>query len=466
MTESLLAGDLSDDQRESLNIIRSSGSALVEIINDILDFSKLDAGRLELLEEPLPIDDLVFEIAGLVNRGLDRPRVTILVDIAPEVPPVLVADAKRTRQILHNVVGNAYKFTETGQVRISLDYNGQQLTTRVEDTGVGMPPDMLSSIFEAFSQVDNTKMRRFDGTGLGLAITKGLVEAMSGTISVASEPGKGSCFTISLPVSESSPDTFAPLLAGRKILLMGLKKDCANYWQGRLERLGAEVSQVADEQLPDFEGPEAGTATDIVLPDTPFEDQMSEVFRKDHLFCHILSAQKTTTATTVWLDPHCVNNVLASKFKPEVTEEVLQSDTNGLGQLDLKVLAAEDNKTNRLVLKKLLANTGLALNFCVNGQEAVDQLCCAHNYDAVLMDISMPILGGIDATEQIRAWEHKNGAHPLPIIALTANVGLEDQKIYRSAGMTDFVPKPYRKKDLLDALQRHAGAANSPKAAE
>lgn len=247
MADHLLGQEIPQNQRDALEIIQSSSTALVEIINDILDFSKLEKGMLELQEEPTDIDDLVYELVEVIRRGMEKPDVRFVVSITPAVPAILVTDPKRLRQILLKLIGNAYKFTLCGEVAVHLDFNDGRLVVQVADTGVGIASDDIGKIFGSFAQADNSQTRRFEGTGLGLAITKRLVDVFGGRISVTSELGKGSCFDVSLPVKVSQLKA-APL-SSERILLCDLPDELADFWKVRFERLGATV-HVATAQNP------------------------------------------------------------------------------------------------------------------------------------------------------------------------------------------------------------------------
>lgn len=446
MTESLLEENLDDAQRDSLKVIRSSGTALVEIINDILDFSKMDSNNLEIVAEPTAIDDLVYEVAGLIKRGISKPEVDVRVEIETSVPLGLNLDGKRLRQVLLNVAGNAYKFTTEGHVLISVGHVSGQLTVSVADTGVGIPADKLDHIFEAFKQVDSSSTRKFGGTGLGLAITKGIVAAMGGEIHVTSKIGVGSKFTFTLPAPAAQIETRN--LKGHSVLLMGPEEATSKYWDMRLRRLGAQTRILLDDDLNDALETTDFSPTAVILC-IAAGDSYPEIEPLHGLQPYLVGIEKPKTDLMSWMDNFCTNEALLGKFlEKEAPNAPAEFDLN---LENLRVLAAEDNATNRMVLKKLLSKTGLQLEFCVNGQEAVEALTQRHEFDVVLMDISMPVMGGVEAVERIRQWEAATLSHQVPIVALTANVSAEDQETYIRTGMQAYLPKPI-KKDALVAL--------------
>ncbi|NRB05906.1 MAG: PAS domain-containing protein [Rhodobacteraceae bacterium] len=446
LTQALLEDPFKDDHRETLNVIKSSGTALVEIINDILDFSKLESDAFDIFPQETEIDDLIFETAGLVKRGFEKPEVEVRVTIDPDVPATLMLDPKRMRQVLLNVVGNAYKFTPAGQVSIHAAFTGNSLTITVSDTGVGIPKDKLPTIFDAFKQIDNSKTRNFDGTGLGLAITKGLMTAMNGTIAATSTLDHGAQFVLTLPTTGTAGHG-APLSSNR-VLLLGANADVVSRWENRLSRLGAHTKVVLDCDLAAEPDPPDFVPTDLVICDTAVQPKYSDLTWAQDLQCFVVGLERPKQAEVIWLDPFITNQAILDKFghavAPQHTEEQKSPD--------IRALVAEDNRTNQLVLKKLLARTGISLTFCNNGQLAFDALSKNHDFDIVLMDISMPVMGGIEATERIRSWEESTAARAVPIIALTANVSEEDQAAYAEAGMNAFLPKPFQKEALVQAI--------------
>ncbi|MBO9395359.1 PAS domain-containing protein [Shimia sp. R9_2] len=457
MSEVLLDEDLSTEARESVNVIRSSGLALVGIINDILDFSKLEAGQFETSSEPVLIDDLVYEVVGLVKQGLEKPDVAFEVTLDKAMPRVIWSDAKRLRQILLNVVGNANKFTLSGRVRVSLQRRAHtqddSFEIHVSDTGVGIAEDKLDRVFEAFKQVDNSATRTFDGSGLGLAITKGLIDVMEGQISVSSVLGEGTTFTIVLPLCTTGCG-HAPInnLNGKHIAILTQDSpDLARFWQDRLAYVGAEVVLL---RMSEFNLPLMNRHA-ILVGGSKLPKSAQQNVEKSK--CHVfeIGDSDQTRGKYPSLSPLMTNSTLIERLSPE--EDALNTPRDTKTELpNWRILAADDNKVNRLVLEKLFKNQPVEFQFCVNGQEAVDAFQDDPSFSVVLMDISMPIMGGLEATLRIREFELVHGLAPTSIIALTANASKEDRETYLAQKMNAVLSKPFKKEELLDLLWEFA----------
>ncbi|GHA40782.1 hypothetical protein GCM10008927_01260 [Amylibacter ulvae] len=350
MSDLLNETTLTPEQREFCTTITNSSQALLTIINDILDFSKIEAGKMLLIHEPFDVARTLQEVNNLLAPKA-REKQIAMIDQTDTHIPLIMGDAGRLRQVFLNLIGNAVKFTNTGQVTTKLqidnDEEQQVLNLRVTDTGVGIPQKNINKIFAAFEQVDNEATREFDGTGLGLAISARMIELMGGTINVTSQEGMGSTFTISMPVT---------------------------------------------------------TVTD-----------------------------KITTAKHLVLRDY---------------------DNPTRFDIDGYILIAEDNKTNQLVIRKMLQKLGLEIKICQNGQCAVDTFK-QRRPELILMDLSMPVMGGLSAAREIRAYETKNALSACPIIALTANAMQSDRENCLAAGMDGFLSKPINKGVLIKKLQSH-----------
>lgn len=347
MTQLLEETDLDSDQKLYTNTILSSARTLLALINDILDLSKLDAGQISLNPCDFDLHRCFDETIQLLRTQGEAKGLILEVERDVDLPRYLHGDDHRLRQILNNLVGNAIKFTEEGRVKVTVEAEpvaggGVMLNCAISDTGIGIPKDMLTGIFERFSQADAAISRRFGGTGLGLAISRRLAETMGGRITVQSEIGSGSCFTLSLPFA-----------------------------------LG-KTSEISSAPLPE--------------------------------------------------------------------EEAIRDGLSGL-----RVLVAEDNRVNRLLIQKFLKNTSLELEFAHDGAEAVDK-AKLFTPDIILMDVSMPVMDGLEATRVIRSW----GLPQPAIVALTANAFDSDREACLSAGMNEFVTKPITRSQLLDVLTSFA----------
>jgi signal transduction histidine kinase/DNA-binding response OmpR family regulator len=480
MAEILGETQLNPDQRECAHTILKSSEALLTVINDILDFSKNETGEVLLQAETFCFYDAVFDVAGLLGPAMGGRDVEVCVDYPRSVSHWIEGDEGRIRQILMNLVGNSVKFTSDGHVTIAVRSELDRLIVSVTDTGIGIPQDKLSHIFGAFHQADMQVSRRFEGTGLGLAITRQLVEQMQGEISVTSTEGQGSTFTVNLPLIAKSPPRHSshPIwsdfsnFAGRHVLVVddlddvvaGLKQTLTG-WNMIVHtcKSAQEVLALPSDLLADL---------DLAIIDDGLEDLalVEQMWRSQKsalcaVILHTTNARETEEVLPFQDAMHLIKpareDSLAGRLHaawgqtspPKQQNEgpsVAKSDLAGL-----RVLVAEDNKTNRLVLGKLLKSTGVDISFCENGQEAVDHFK-SHGADVILMDMAMPVLDGIGATEAIRTYEQANDRVACPIIALTANAMPADRKICEEAGMSDFLTKPVRKAELVAALRKQA----------
>ena len=463
MTGFLLDTALSPEQQEYAETVRSCADGLLEILNDILDFSKIEAGKLDL--EPLPFelrevleDALAMVAPKAAPKGLEMAYL-----LAPGLPRTVLGDAGRVRQILVNLVGNAVKFTEKGQVLLrvgpSVDAQGNAMVAvSVEDSGIGIAPEALPRLFSSFTQADGSMARRFGGTGLGLAISRQLVEAMGGQIHVESELGVGSRFqfTLHLPAVVSGKLPEPSLLAGRKVafiaaptiarachlaLFAALDLEATPYDQPAAEGYGGAQALVVDlvslgEQALASLSPGAGSLPVLLLmpagkrPPEGFHQVMGRPLRlasiQDGLIRVLGLARAVATPVVV-----------------------------GPGQRKGRILVAEDNPVNQKVIVRILERMGLRVDVVANGLEAVEAVGRLP-YDLVLMDCQMPEMNGFEATAAIRANEH-DGRH-LPIVALTAHAMAGEMDRCLKAGMDDYTTKPLRLAELervLDVFQFH-----------
>ncbi len=486
MAEILNETGLTPEQRSYAETIQASSEALLRIVNDILDFSKLEAGKSQFLEQPFALRDVIFDVAILVAPIADSKGVELYIDLPDDTPSHFVGDSGRIRQVLLNIIGNAVKFTLDGHVGLVLRYDESQkhpLTIAVNDTGVGIPEDQIDHIFQAFEQVESTVARRFEGTGLGLAITTRLISAMEGELSVTSKLGVGSCFTVALnlPVTEGcDPERDALMqqvdqIRGKRVLVV-CPLDAAHAIHKRL--LGGWGLDVQIHQTPDSViNRIKSDCPDCILVDTPMEADTARTFCHDVwaqagsaqvpvLFCTESSQVNTLKQLKSHGPVHALMKPARGKYILRCLLDALSNHqpTAGLPDTSTKpaavvedfsqfnVLVAEDNRTNQLVLRKMLEPTGIQMTFCGDGQAAVDA-ARSGLFDLVLMDMSMPVMDGLQATRQIRQLEQDMEQPPCPIIALTANVMDTDEKACREAGMVDFLTKPVRKKILMERIK-------------
>jgi len=494
MTALALETELDPKPRRYLGVVDSSARNLLGLINDILDFSKIESGRMDLEEAPCDVHRIVEEVAEIFRARVIEKRIEFVAHVERTVPRQLLGDALRIRQVLINLVGNAFKFTEKGEVvlRIGLAAppspdGALRLAVEVRDTGIGIPPEAQGKLFQEFTQVDSSTSRKYGGTGLGLAITKKLVEKMGGTIRLRSEPGRGTSFQFDLALRQD-PEAREPArsagegLAGLRVLVVednASTRDLLRTLLGmfRMETLEAADGEgawsalaasskegaarldaaVVDWDLPGIKGTEvvARIRSHPVLRDLPVvlvsayvrpEDQDEALRTGANVFL-----QKPITASS--LHDALLDASGIARKEPAAPEG---ADAGGFG--GVRVLMAEDNETNQMVARELLGPAGVSLDVVGDGRAAVER-AASGGYALVLMDMQMPVMDGIAAAKAIR---ESMGDRAPPIVALTANAMKADVDRCLAAGMVDFVAKPIDRALLFRTLRRHlpsAGAA-------
>lgn len=473
MAELLCGTDLTEEQRLFAETIRSSGEALLTIINDILDYSKIEAGRLILHPEPFDLERLIHETAILLQSQARAKQIDLHVDYDMFLPTRLVGDAVRLRQILTNLMGNAVKFTGQGHVLIRVvgdcGRDGvARLHLTVEDTGIGIAPDQIDHIFGEFNQVETAENRRYQGTGLGLAITRRLVDMMEGELWVDSTPGEGSCFgfVLSLPVAEDLVPATLPTSL-RRVLLAETSPVNRAILERQLLPLGVVVTVLRPgETLAEALAGGAGAGLDLLLVDSgsPAQAELPALCLAGKIPPVLLMAPPDQLAEAeVAVARGEARAVIA---KPVLRAELFAALARIIGTASpaataqarvarrLRVLAAEDNKTNQLVFAKMVRDLDLDLRFADDGRQAVDQWR-DFRPDLIFMDISMPEMDGCTAARTIRAAEA--GLAHVPIIALTAHVMEEDTERILASGIDQHLTKPLRKSVILDVLHRYCG---------
>lgn len=428
MAELLCDSPLTEDQAIFAQTIRSSGEALLTIINDVLDFARGEAGAIRLKPQATDVEGLAADVVDLLRHSAKGKGLTLTLDYDPLTPTEVQVDAGRLRQVLVNLVGNAIKFTHHGGISIRIcgtDQNGEaHLHIMVIDTGVGIPPRALESIFDEFQQIDAAQPEGINGTGLGLAITRQLVTAMGGRLWVQSTPNQGSTFgfTLRLPCAASTPP---PALDGMAVCVTGFD-DPPHGLIRYLRGLGANLSC-------------GRGAIRIVPPGDRTPEDMASAADPYLVFC---------PAGTV-SGPHA----LRAPFRRRDMLAMLTRFCDKSPDRQMQVLAVDDNPTNRLVLQKMLASFRIRLSLAHDGAAAVAQWR-SQRPDLVLMDISMPIMDGKEATRQIRAQE--SGAAHTPIVALTAYTEADELSGLSDVGLDDILPKPVRRAMLETVLTKFA----------
>ncbi|WP_420585705.1 response regulator [Ruegeria sp.] len=480
MTELMSETPLDEEQRLYLNTIRNSGEALLVIINDVLDYSKIEADKLILHPEQFDFERCILEVAMLLQPSVRDKGLSLLVDYDLFLPTLFVGDPGRVRQVLTNLVGNAVKFTTKGHVLIRVtgvpnsDSNTCDIHVAIEDTGIGIDADKIGHIFGEFNQVEDEKNREFEGTGLGLAITQRLISLMGGSVWVESEPGQGSCFgfRVSLPTVEG-PQPAPPDLAGNLRHVVVVEDLAVNraILSKQLGRLGSQVTVCAsgsealaavddsvdlvlcDHDLPDMDGLELATT----LKDRGWGDLPVVVMSANPGVIHANPARQLIEGVLQKPIPRAelyarLTALGRTPAAPKVQKIAPVAQPAG-GQRQMRVLAAEDNRTNQLILQKMVKDLNIDLHFASNGLEAVE---CYQDFDPdlIFMDISMPKMDGKQATAEIRRREIETGRH-VPIVALTAHAMAGDDQGILSAGLDHYLTKPLQKRRIHQMILDH-----------
>ncbi len=489
MTELALDSDLTPEQRGYLTMVKSSADSLLNIINDILDFSKIEAGKLNLDAVPFSLRECVEEAMKLLAVPAHAKGLELLCDVGPEVPDDVLGDSTRLRQILINLTGNAIKFTERGEVALEthLESGGPDLVLlrfSIRDTGIGIPPEKQQTIFEAFSQVDSSMTRRFGGTGLGLTISSRLVAMMGGRLWVTSQPGEGSCFyfTACLAIAKTKPAERvddSTRLAGVSTLVVDdnatnrfILEKMLRRWQMKPvlaasapeallllsnARAQGEPFQLilTDVNMPDMDGFAfvERIKTSGEFPETTIMMLTSTNQRDDIPRCRALGVSAYLIKPIRLAELRtAISKVLGGPHSPTDGTFVLHSvqPPTPPGR-KRRILLAEDNVVNQLLGMRLLEKQGYQVTVAGNGKQVLDHLA-ASSFDAILMDVQMPEMTGLEATAFIRRQEQSSGRH-IPIIAMTAHAMVGDRERCLECGMDGYVSKPIRPQELYDLLQ-------------
>ncbi|MHB8119389.1 MAG: PAS domain-containing hybrid sensor histidine kinase/response regulator [Methanothrix sp.] len=473
MTGLLLETDLTHKQRDYLDTVHNSGEALLALINEILDFSKIEGGKLELECRPFDLRDCVEESLDQVAAKAAKKRLEVIYIFENDVPDIVIGDVTRLRQILANLLGNAVKFTETGEVVLAISSLPQEpgkieLNFAVRDTGIGISKDRMDRLFRSFSQVDSSTTRRYGGTGLGLAISKRLVEMMGGRIWTKSEPGKGSTFQFTIIAQSPEPKEAVPMgpsLTGKRILVV-YENDLARDMLAKAVRSWGMISAVAASGKAALEMIAAETfdfvILDAVLPDVDGQS-LSKKVKKDKnadiisvIFTPIGRSLLRETEVDGWLTkpikPIQLRNLLIELLLPE--KDLIQNiacskpSPSEIRDRSLRILVAEDNPVNQKVALSMLKRIGYQADVAANGIEVLQALE-RQPYDVVLMDVQMPEMDGFEATRRIRSLGLK-----ICIIAMTAHALNGDKESCLDVGMDEYVSKPIRMEELQKVLER------------
>lgn len=495
MLDIALRGDLSDDQHRYLSIAQSSANGLLTIINDILDFSKIEAGKLHIDPVSFRLSDFVDEILSTFSLRAQEKGLELILDMSADLPDVIVTDPVRLRQMLNNLLGNALKFTEYGEIllKINKDNKGKMIW-RVADTGIGIPENKMGELFESFTQADVSTTRQYGGTGLGLAICKQLALLMEGDIEVESQVGEGSQFSIILPlvigVENQSSVLATPNLTGVRVVVVDDNQTNLLIFKEQLKRQGAYVTlfdapdraldylkhkvasefdvAIFDMQMPKMDGLELAQnirtheAFDnipiIILTsilEDPSKQRLQSLGINAYLNKPLLPNLLFKTISLVLASPH--ENFVLGDIMRAVRSPAGVSHSKANKLRECKILLVEDNPTNQDVALLTLNDLGVSAGVASNGREAIEALLTSKRngepYHLVLMDCQMPVMDGYAATWEIRQLEDPV-LKKIPIIAMTANAMDGDREKCLASGMDDYITKPIQLEILSQAIKR------------
>jgi PAS domain S-box-containing protein len=498
MTDLLALTELTPEQSDYVETIRISGETLLAVINDVLDFSKIESSKIELEEEPFELNVCIEEVLDLPVPRAQQKNLDLLYRVDPNIPPFIVGDRLRLRQILYNLVGNAVKFTEKGEILISVGLNRRhdkslELLFAVKDTGIGIPANKLTRLFKPFSQVDSSTTRKYGGTGLGLAISMRLVELMGGRIWAESKEGEGSTFFFTIMTTASQSDLNVPklYLQGSKVELthkrvlivddnktnLQILKELCQVWKltprttpsphealSWIERGDAFDIAIIDFQMPEMDGIQLATeirkqrskealpfilfsslgttVKDLNMPADLFQKQIFKPVKQSQLFNAILEV------------------AVGKNLNPErKTIAVRNDETIPMGKTPLRILIAEDGLINQKILLRMLEQIGCTADVVPNGLKAIEAVE-ATKYDIVFMDVHMPEMDGLEATRRIV--NSRLASERPKIIALTADAMSGDKEKCIEAGMDDYITKPVRLEEVLSTLRRWVPLQTKP----
>ena len=491
-------------QSHYVQVIADSGKSLLEIINDILDFSKIESGKMEIENIEIEIEELLDEVVSLFSIRSSESKVALVVDVANDVPKIILGDPTRIRQILMNLVGNAFKFTETGSIRVNLETTSAnssfELKFSIQDTGIGIPESAKNKLFQSYEQVDNSTTRKYGGTGLGLSICKHLAELMEGEIGIDSSAGEGSTFWFTIPAQPASnngnPSINQHILVDPKHKLteselstyLYTDNDCLKDLLLQIPTGHTEKTrcfQNIENLSNEFEATEKPETQKYIIflhslnePEVLFEQfkSLAEFYSNlEHIKIVYLSepnfpVNETFLAEEPFKNAFIAERPLSTRGFLRIYSTLLASSTsetdvtkferpNNLFLQGRKVLIAEDNKVNQLVIQRQVDAFGADITIVDNGLLALknyEENLCSNDppYEIILMDCEMPEMDGFKSTGLIREAEKRLGCPPVKIIALTAHALAENEKKCLACGMDAVLTKPVVRKDLENTLQK------------
>lgn len=481
MAELMQDTPLNHQQMQYLNTITHSGSALLSIINDILDFSKIEAGKMEIESVDFDLEELISECASIFSLRVAETGVELVVDVAPETPTAIKADPTRVRQILLNLLSNAFKFTQQGEVilRVRPQQGSENniLYFEVEDTGIGLDKEQQAKLFQSFQQADSSTTRKFGGTGLGLAISRHLSELMGGNIGVNSQPGKGATFWFTIQYEHGKKRTKLSNedFSGKRIVVVDDHAGFVQVLQRQLQLWGMKVA-TAGSLSEAFPLLAANTETDLMLVDIRLPDgdgtELVRQIRESGHFSHVpvvMVSAARCLPKTIMQEEMGIQGVLEKPVTPITLRRVLANVFSGNNQpvpasryesgftLNLETLVAEDNEVNQMVVAGLLKRFGIEPAFAEDGLQALEYIQQHPNTRLILMDCEMPEMDGYQATQRIRSWYEQNRDQQdcsVVIIGLSAHALPEYEARALQVGMDAYLRKPVNYRQLAETLER------------
>jgi len=485
MANLLSSTPLNSEQEEYVNIISTSGDALLGLINDILDYSKIESGNLEIEQQDFYVRECLESVMDLFSGKAAEKGIDLIYQIDAAIPSSVIGDSHRLRQVLINLINNALKFTHTGEVFVnvslkSISESETNIVFDVTDTGIGIPEDKISRLFKAFSQVDSSTTRKYGGTGLGLVISEKLVSLMGGEITVKSNVGQGTTFSFNIKcqISSVSKKQYAYINAksnvNKKILIVDDNANYLSVLKPQLEQWGLKAFAatsgkealamlekerdfslvITDKLMPEMDGVELAASIKKALPDIPIILLSAVGDENRTKFPHLFSTVLTKPVKESQL--YSTLQIELKESKALIQREERKKETNVLSadfalEYPLSILLAEDNIINQKLATRVLNKLGYHLDIANNGVEAVGMLQ-EKTYDIVLMDVLMPEMDGLEATRVIRSG---SSAQP-KIVAMTASAMPEDKEACFKAGMDEYISKPLKVEELMNALRETA----------
>ena len=482
MTGLLSQTKLNKEQSDYVNTIRISGENLLSVINDILDFSKIEQGKMDIETQGFDLKHCVEEVFALLSASAAVKNLELIYKFEENVPRYLISDPNRLKQILQNLINNAIKFTTKGEILLTVSLKEKSndnniIQFSIKDTGIGIPKNKMDTLFQSFSQVDTSHGRKFEGTGLGLAISKQLVYLLGGNIWVTSEEGKGSTFSFTISCKEDTnklkrkvePDISA--LNGKKVLILDDNETNLRVLTGQLVALGMKITATSkqDEAIALVAKSKFDLAIlDMQMPGLTGISVAEEITKTDNgsnlpmILLSSVRIEKTDNIkdlfVSIILKPAREHKLIASlleaagkKKDPEVSEKIKKPKLPTFRNAE--VLVVEDNLINQKVTVSILKNVGITADIANNGVEAV-AACEKKDYELILMDIQMPEMDGLEATEKILTQYDDVAKKPPVILAMTANVLEKSKNDCRAVGMKGFITKPVAPKELIVNLEK------------